>query len=174
VTQDGDLNGDPNGGDQPPIPAAPDDTIVPIPIVVIALYEFAKAAYLLFAFHAAWTQFKAPAAGPGSVDPLFIALPFFALVLIIAGWGLLMLRRWARHLFLFGGMLALPWLPNLPYRPPYIGSILDYGDLKPFLPRTVMLAIIVIDALVYVALMYYPDVAAAFREKGGDPFFNDD
>jgi hypothetical protein len=34
-----------------------------------------------------------------------------------------------------------------------------------------MLAMMVIDALAYVTLIYYPDVSAAFGERDGDPYF---
>jgi hypothetical protein len=157
----------------PHSPAGRDDANIPIPVVLIALYEFAKAGYLLFVFYSVWAPRKSGPAG-GAADPLVFALPFFATVMIIAGIGLLGLQRWARHMFLLGGLLSLPWLPSLPFRPPYyLGPIVDYHSLEPFLPRTAMLAIVVIDVVVYVALMFYPDVAESFGEKGGDPFFSD-
>jgi len=92
---------------------------------------------------------------------------------ILAGVGLIGLRRWARHMLLAGGALALPWLPVLPLRMQSLWSpLVDYGSLRPYLPQAVMLTILVIDVLVYAALVGYPDVAESFGEKAGDPYFS--
>jgi hypothetical protein len=159
----------------PEFPVQRDESIVPVPIVLIALYELAKAAYLLFVFYAVWRQRGGGQAGVASFGPLAFALPIFALIMIIAGLGLLALQRWARHMFLLGGLLALPWFPVLPsLTGSGFGPIVDYQLLRPYLPRTVMMAIMVIDVLVYAALLFYPDVAESFGEKGGDPYFTND
>jgi hypothetical protein len=155
----------------PDMPVARRDAEIPIPVVLIALYEFAKAAYLLFAFYEVWAPNRAGTAGALGGDPLVLALPVFALVMIIAGAGLLWLQPWARHMFLFGGLLSLPWLPIRTVQS--YGPIVDYRLLQPYLPQRVMMAIVVIDVLVYAALIFYPDVSESFGEKGGDPFFND-
>jgi hypothetical protein len=155
-----------------------DDSKVPIPVVLIALYQFAKAAYILYAFHTVWVAHKtALATGQTGSDPvssnaLVFLLPIFALIMIIAGVGLIGLQRWARHMLLAGGALALPWLPVLPLRVQSLWShMVDYDSLQPYLPRTVVLTIMVIDVLVYAVLIGYPDVAESFGEKGGDPYF---
>jgi hypothetical protein len=119
---------------------------------------------------------KAALAGATGTDPgnpLVLALPVFALIMILAGLGLLALQPWARHMLLAGGALALPWLPVLPMRFTW-GPIVSYGTLQPYLPRTVMMTIMVIDVVVYATLVCYPDVAESFGEKGGDPYYTGD
>lgn len=154
------------------------ESIVPIPVALIAFYQFAKAAYILYAFHAAWVAHKiALQAGQTTSDPfasngLGFLLPVFALIMVVAGVGLIGLQRWARHMLLAGGALALPWLPVLPYpTQSFFSHIVDYNSLRPFLPQAVMLTIMVIDVLAYAVLVFYPDVAESFGEKGGDPYF---
>jgi hypothetical protein len=58
------------------------------------------------------------------------------------------------------------------YRMPLLsGSVLGYQIFQPYLPRTAMLAIMVIDAVAYLTLVCYPDVAESFGERGGDPCY---
>jgi hypothetical protein len=153
----------------------------PLPITLIALYEFVKAAYVLFVFQTVWSLHKANlAAGqtdadPFSHNPLVLALPIFVLLLVVAGFGLWTMQPWARHLFLVGGALSLPWLPIFPLRVQMMwGPIFDYHLLEPYMPRAVMSTMIVIDLLVYAALVCYPDVAQSFGESSGDPYYSSD
>ncbi len=157
--------------DLPPEKPRRDDSTIPVPVVLSAFYQFAKAGYLLYVF---WVVHKAALAGTSGADPgdaLVLALPVFALIMFIAGLGLLALRPWARHILLAGGALALPWLPLHPMRLQW-GPIVTYGALQPYLPRAVMMTIMVIDVVVYATLVCYPDVADAFGEKGGDPYYS--
>ena len=159
------------GIDLPPEMPRRDNSIVPVPVVLGGFYQFAKAGYLLYVFWAVHKAALAGTTGTGSGDALVLALPVFALLMIVAGLGLLWLQPWARHMLLAGGALALPWLPVIPYRF-YWGPIVDYGTLKPYLPRAVMMTIVVIDVVVYATLVCYPDVAQAFGEKPGDPYYS--
>jgi hypothetical protein len=154
----------------------------PLPVTLIALYEFAKAAYILYVFSAIWRLHQASVAlgqvgtDPVQKDPFFLLLPIFAIVMLIAGFGLWLLQGWARHMFLFGGALAIPWLPRwLPWLPMNwkmpLGPIVNYGDLDPYLPQAVMMTIFVADVFVYAVLIYYPDVAIAFGQSYGDPYY---
>ena len=148
----------------------------PLPVTLIALYEFVKAAYILYAFSAIWKLHRAPISygqsDPVQQSPFVFLLPIFAAALLIAGIGLWLLKGWARQMFLFGGTLALPWLPALPMRwKMTYGPIVDYQSLEPFLPRAVMLTVLLVDALVYAVLIYYPDVATAFGQSYGDPYY---
>jgi hypothetical protein len=161
--------------------AAPSGHTRPLPVTLTALYEFAKAVFILFAFQAVWSLHKANvAAGSGdsdpiSHDPLVLMLPIFALLLVVAGFGLWAVQPWARHLFLFGGALSLPWLPAIPLKVQMMwGPIFDYHILEPYMPRTVMTAMFLIDLLVYATLVAYPDVAQSFGEPSGDPYYSGD
>jgi hypothetical protein len=148
----------------PDSPAERDDSNIPIPVVLIAVYEFGRAAYIFYAFHAVHNA--------GANDLFVLMLPVFSVLMLVAGLGLLALQPWARHMFLAAGLLGLPWLPQIPLRMPLLSmSVLDYQILQPYLPRTLMLSMLVIDALAYVTLIYYPDVSAAFGERDGDPYF---
>src|SRR6202012_553768 len=148
----GDTGFDPLS-DMPEPPARRDPSWIPLPVALSALYQFAKAAYLFFVFYAVWVAHKA-----GGEDPLVLALPVFAVIMVIAGFGLLHLQPWARHMLLGGGALGLPWLPHL-YMHFTWGPIVDYGAMQPYLPRHLMMAIMVVDVVVYATLVGYPDVA---------------
>jgi hypothetical protein len=153
----------------PEMPARKDDSWIPLPVALSGVYEFAKAAYLLYAFYAVWSVDKAAIQN----DLVVFALPVFALIMIVAGLGLLALQPWARHMLLGGGVLAVPWLPMLPLRYKF-GPIVDYGAMQPYLPRTLMMTIMVIDVVVYATLVCYPDVAESFGERRGDPYYTGD
>lgn len=151
----------------------------PLPVTVISIYEFVKAAYILFVFQAVLSLHRANlAAGltdsdPFTRNPLVIMLPIFALLLVVAGFGLWTLQPWGRHLFLVGGALSLPWLPIYPLRVQTMwGPIFDYHLLQPWMPRNVMSAMMLIDIAVYATLIWYPDVAQSFGEPVGDPYYS--
>lgn len=157
----------------------PQNRTRPLPVTLIALYEFVKAAYVLFVFRSVVSLHKASiAAGqadaePFSLDPFVLVLPIFVILLVVAGFGLWARQPWARHLFLVGGTLSLPWLPIYPLRVQMMwGPIFDYHLLQPYMPRAVMSAMLVIDLLVYASLVLYPDVAQSFGEPSGDPYYS--
>lgn len=157
----------------PPERPGRDSSFIPLPVVMSAFYQFAKAVYLLFVFWAVDRAGSAETTSGDSADGLLLVFPIFALIMVIAGFGLLGLRRWARHMLLAGGVLALPWLPELPLRLTWV-PIVHYGVLAPYLPRAVMMTIVVIDVVVYATLVWYPDVAESFGEKRGDPYYSND
>ena len=159
-------------------PANSSQSSRPLGVTLSALYQFGKAAYLAYAFHGIWALHQAAVASgqtdadPFARSPFCLALPLYAGIMVVAGIGLLALAPWARHMFLITGTLGLPWLPH-GFSVGVFNSILDYGLLKQYLPRDLMLTMVVLDALVYAALMGSSS-SRAFGESQGDPFYNKD
>ncbi len=160
--------------DLPPLQREePQQTKRPIAVTLIVLYEVAKAAVLLYVFRGVWAAHQANVASGQSTsdavtaNPFLLLIPVAALISLVAGFGLWNLYGWARHAFLFGGLLGLPWLKTYPTTP--MATVVDYSDMQSILPRQLLFAIIAIDALAYVTLVLYPGVAAAFGQTGDDP-----
>jgi hypothetical protein len=150
----------------------------PLPVTLAAWYEFAKAAFLLYAFYGVCALHNASAAAgqdatdPFIRDPFVLILPIFAATVLIAGVGLLRLQAWARHMLLFQGILGVPWLPRTSSMHFSLNNTFDYDSVAQYLPRTVMLWILMIDSLIYAVMVWYPDVAEAFGEQSGDPYYD--
>jgi hypothetical protein len=151
----------------------PQQTRRPLAVTFIVLYEVAKGALLLYVFRGVWAAHQANVASgqtsndPVTANPFLLLIPAAALFSLVAGFGLWNLYGWARHAFLFGGLLGLPWLKTYPTTP--MATVVDYSGMQSILPRQLLIAIIAFDTLAYVTLVLYPGVAAAFGESSGDP-----
>jgi hypothetical protein len=142
----------------------------PVPITLVALFQFFKAGYLLFIFweawmaHLSWTARELPAEDPFVQqlikDPLFLLLPLVAIGSIAFGWGLWQLQKWARNYLMF--LIAFGWAEG----GFSFNNYLFGGNLiMPVWQRRTTLCVFLLDLFVFCCLAFYPEVGKAFGER---------
>lgn len=145
---------------------------VPYPIILIALFQFFKAGFLLYLFLPFWHGYSGWAAsgrpaGPSFqnlLDKSFIVLfPALSVVLVVIGWGLLSLKDWARKLLIVA--IICTWI-----RGRFSLDALFFSnsiDLR-HQPYQVLVCCFLLDLFVFGSLVFYPDIAKTFGEKQGE------
>jgi hypothetical protein len=149
---------------------------VPYPIILIAIFQFFKAGFLLYVFVHFWHGYSAWAASgrPNTpflqnfLDTPFIVLfPALSIVFVVIGWGLLNLKAWARG-FLIGAIICT-WIGGR------FGNHLSLDAL--FFSNDVnlrhqhfqtLVCVFLLDLFVFGSLVFYPDIAKTFGEKEGE------
>jgi hypothetical protein len=148
---------------------------VPYPVILIALYQFFKAGFLLYLFLRFWIGYSGWAASgrpdspflQGFLDEPFIVLfPVLSVVFVVIGWGLLNLRAWARG-FLIGAIICT-WLGgrygnHLSLDALFFSNGVDLRHQH----YQVLICVFLLDLLVFGSLVFYPDIAKTFGEKEG-------
>src|ERR1700691_5098724 len=104
------------GPESAPNPGALDDPVPPrtnrpVPVILVALFQFFKAGFLSLIFWRAWQDHLSwvasgqsgndPLAQRISEDPSILLLPLMAIVFIVFGLGLWTLQNWARRTLVF-------------------------------------------------------------------------
>ena len=149
---------------------------IPFPIILIALFQFFKAGFLLYLFVKFWHGYSGYAA-PGGPDspfpqnfletPFIVLFPALSVVFVVIGWGLLGLKAWARG-FLIGAIICT-WIGSRS------GNHLSLDAL--FFSNSVilrhhhfqvLLCVFLLDFFVFGSLVFYPDIAKTFGEKEGE------
>ena len=145
---------------------------VPYPIILIALFQFFKAGYLLYLSHHFWHGYSGWAAsgrpdGPFLQDlvdePFIVLFPVLSVVFVVIGCGLLSLKDWARK-FLIGAIICT-WI-----RARWSLDALFFSngvDLR-HQHVQVLVCIFLLDFFVFGSLVFYPDIAKTFGEKEGE------
>lgn len=170
---------DRDGGEKAPLSARP-------PIVTfVAMIQFLRAGMALCIGWAIWAfpnsgldslvRVKAlaylathHALAPRTVAPITMTL--FAAYFILTGFGLWKLQSWARKvLLLTSGLTVAVWIRYFALdsviRNTELGSALGPSPIgKAALP--LIMIVILVDALVFCCLAFYPDVGKAFAEGG--------
>jgi hypothetical protein len=143
---------------------------VPYPIILIALFQFFKAGYLLYLFHHFWRGFSGWSASGNSPfprdfldGPWIVLFPALSVVLVVIGCGLLSLQGWARKLLIVA--IICTWIRG--------GFSLDAlffsnsVDLR-HQHYQVLVCVFLLDLFVFGCLVFYPDIAKTFGEREGE------
>jgi hypothetical protein len=148
----------------------------PLAITLIALFQFARAGFILFVAVSTWLAPDAHlssrleirvltyvAARHNLPSPALIpvVLPIIAALPFALGCGLWFLKKWARNtLMITSGTTALLWIR-------YFAFDWALGDsiLKTELQRQIVYSVISLDAMVFCCLAFLPDVSEAFGQK---------
>ncbi len=129
----------------------------PVVVTLIAIYEFFGAGVGYFYFAKIWQSHQAYVNSkigedPLVYDPFLFGIPIIATILLVLGWGLWRLQKWARHALVASsaGQVVL-WLRGALFGQPLFGH-----RTSPF---------VLMNLFVLLALLYYPDIGLAFGEK---------
>ena len=151
--------------------------IRPYPITLIALFQFFGAGLIMLVVLFTCFDPDAHSASrkdiqtfifivtrhnlvPGILIPYI--MPLVAAYLIATGWGLWRLQKWARHILMgTSGLTVLLWLRAFLVREWAFG---DQILPDPWARQTVY-TVILLNALIFGCLTFYPDVARAFKEE---------
>ena len=149
---------------------------VPYPIILIAIFQFFKAGFLLYLFVKFWHGYSGYAASGGPDSPFlqnFLETPFIVLfpalsvVFVVIACGLLGLKPWARG-FLIGAIICT-WIGgrfgnHLSLDALFFGNsvVLRHHHFQ------VLLCVFLLDFFVFGSLVFYPDIAKTFGEKEGE------
>jgi hypothetical protein len=142
---------------------------VPFPVILIALFQFFKAGFLLYLFLPFWHDYSGWAAsgrpaGPflqNLFDKSFIVLfPALSVVLVVIGWGLLSLKDWARKLLIVA--IICTWI-----RGRFSLDALFFSNSVDLRHQhyQVLVCVFLLDLFVFGSLVFYPDIAKTFGEK---------
>lgn len=145
---------------------------VPYPIILIALFQFFKAGFLLYLFVPFWHDYLGWAASGRPADPLlqdlfdksFIVLfPALSVVLVVIGFGLLSLKDWARKLLIMA--IICTWI-----RARFSLDALFFSDSVDLRHQHyhVLVCVFLLDFFIFGSLVFYPDIAKTFGEKEGE------
>jgi hypothetical protein len=152
---------------------------VPYPVVLIALFQFFKAGFLLYLFlqfchgYSAWAGSGRPPS-PFLQDfldkPFIILFPALSVVFVVIGWGLLALQDWARK-FLIGAIICT-WIGgrfgnHLSLDALFFSNGVDLRHQH----YQVLICIFLLDLFVFGSLVFYPDIAKTFGEKEDESLF---
>ncbi len=152
----------------------PEDSIPPrsnrpVPVTLVALFQFFKAGFLALIFCRAWQAHVSWAASGQSgddplaqqitADPSILVLPLMVIVYIVFGLGLWKLQSWARKNLVV--MILLCWFNGgLSFNGFLFGKSIWMNEWN----RQTLVAVFLLDLLVFCCLVYYPDVKKAFAE----------
>lgn len=142
---------------------------VPYPVILIALFQFFKAGFLLYLFLPFWRGYSGWAASGRPAGPLlqnlfdksFIVLfPALSVVLVVIGWGLLSLKDWARKLLIVA--IICTWI-----RGRFSLDVLFFSNSVDLRHQhyQVLVCVFLLDLFVFGSLVFYPDIAKTFGEK---------
>lgn len=147
-------------------------------VTLIALFQFSKAGFLLVVIalvlvHPEMQRGSLPfwglvyVASNGGGRPGLVTL-LVGIYSAIVGWGLWVLKPWARNILMVtSGLTTLRWIRYLS-----INAIIGDTELgrhvrtlKPGFEQQSVYLLVLLDALVFCCLAFYPDVAEAFGKK---------
>ena len=136
---------------------SPDRRKRPLLVALIAIYQFFIGCVGLVYFARAWMSHAGDVRALLIDNPLSFVILVFGVVAFVIGIGVWCLQPWARHFLLFTTAVAMArGLKQYAMG----GWALRYQHaIAPY---------IVIDLVIWLTLMYYPDVAAAFGERNGE------
>ena len=139
-------------------------------VELVALYQFAKAALLIFTFalvvyypslrwesESFWQAVYVASNGGGKPGYQTLAVGLYA---VAVGWGLWNLKKWARYcLMVTSGMTAALWIRYLS-----LNFALGWNSRGPKtgFERESVYMLIMVDVIVFCCLALYPDVAESF------------
>jgi hypothetical protein len=144
----------------------------PLPVTVIVLFQFLKAAFLVFVAVLPWTGHASRLASiPQLRDLIFLAShgkdPNGLVLLVLGiyaaaiGCGLWNLRRWARNSLVFTSLLMLVlWFAHY-----------DFGTALPTMPAISLVAtqtvyvLLLLDFVIFMYLKFHHDTARCFPAK---------
>jgi hypothetical protein len=148
----------------------------PVPITVIALFQFVRACFIFFiALNAMFlpdaqlvsrTDIKIltyvlSRQNLSSSATAAVFLPMVAAYLSAIGVGLWFMKKWAKNLLMItSGMTVFLWTRRL-----ILDSAIGHVTLNTELQRQTVYIVILVDAFIFSYLAFYPDVADAFRQK---------
>jgi hypothetical protein len=148
----------------------------PGPITLISLFEFVRAGFILVVAFAAWAapnthltsrldvKVLTYVAARRNLPPaglIQVLMPLIAAFLIVVGCGLWFLKKWARNtLMITSGMTVVLWIKRLAFDWA-IGAV----TLQTELQRQIVYFVIIVDALIFGCLAFWPDVSEAFDER---------
>lgn len=166
--QDIGLESEPKAG--PPERSIPARTSRPVPVTLVALFQLFKAGFLSVIFlrawqaHLSWTASGQsgddPLAQQITADPSVLLLPLMVIVYVVFGVGLWKLQNWARKNLVL--MILLCWLNGgLSFNGFLFGKSIWMNEWN----RQTLVAVFVLDLLVFCCLVYYPDIKKAFAER---------
>ncbi len=149
----------------------------PLPITVIAVYQFFAAGFLLVvvllticgsamqidsSLFVRVVTYVTSGHNLVSAKMIPIVMPVVATYRLIVGAGLLGLKKWARHLLIAtSGVTVLIWLRGITIRQWALGESLFRDELA----RETVYAVIVLNAVIFLCLTVYPDVVEAFEDR---------
>ena len=147
-------------------------------ITLIALFQFSKAGLLLIVIALVleypeiqwgslplWGLVYIASNGAGRPGLVTLLIVVYS---VIIGWGLWVLRRWARNILMVtSGLTTLRWIRYLSINAIISGteSGRHMRTLKPGFEQQSVYLLVLLDALVFCCLAFYPDVAEAFGKK---------
>ena len=143
----------------------PHKTERPLPIILIAAFEFAKGAFLLIVAAFLWLAPDALPHSEGFTQMLFIAahgrdisgvlIPVFGLYVVWVGAGLLLLRRGTRR------NLAISSAFTVAFALQRLG-LFGETDMTSKFDRQTLYILILIDLTVYIYLAFHPAIVSTF------------
>jgi len=140
----------------------------PFVLTLVAIYQCVFAVLALLYFRQMWLLHLAhdPASlttwDPFIENPFLFFLPPFAVFSIAMGWGIWRLQVWARHaLIVTCGAALWTWFRNAGrYHSLILKTAEDRHTFIPFL---------VIDAVILLILILYPEIGKTFSDRQHDP-----
>lgn len=141
----------------------------PWPIVLIAVFQFVKAGYLLYLSVIFWNAYSAwVAAGRPETpflksfldNPFIVLFPVLAIGFVVLGFGLFQLRRWARQWLLWNTVIC--WADG-----GFSFSGLFFGDtvvIRHWHMHTVI-CVFLLDLFVFCCLAFYPDITKTVSDS---------
>jgi hypothetical protein len=133
---------------------SPDRSKRPLLVTLIAIYQFSIGCAGLIYFAQTWRQHGGDGRALLIDNPFSYALPVFSAVSFVIGGGVWRLQPWARHVLI--GTTGLAIVRGLTRHAMGAWVFQTQRAIAPF---------IVIDLMIWFALMYYPDIAAVFGER---------
>jgi hypothetical protein len=126
----------------------------PILVTLIAIYQFFIGSVGLVYFARIWITFGGNVRDVLIDNPFSFATPVFSVIAFVIGAGVWRLQPWARHFLI--GTTGLAFVRGLTRHTTGALVFRNEATIVPF---------IAIDLLIWLTLMYYPDVSLAFGEK---------
>ena len=143
----------------------------PVPLTVIAYFQFAKAAFLLGV--AALLQLFPDAVRSMPLLPFLLyaaahgrdthgyLLPVVGVFIAIVGYGLWRLKPWARRSVIAStGLMLVVWAHRF-----YVDEIDGISTLKTPLEQKTVAMVLFLDAVVFLYMVAYDDIPRAFGKK---------
>jgi len=147
-------------------------------VTLIALFQFAKAGFLLIVVALIW---KFPDMRFGSLafwEMAYVAsngggkpgllTPLVATYTAVIGWGLWNLKRWARSLLMVSsGITAFLWIRYFAVNSIFTGTEVarHIRSLRPGFEQESVHLLVALDAMLFLCLAFHPDVIDAFGGK---------
>jgi hypothetical protein len=146
----------------------PTKRYVPPAVMLIAVFQFAKAAFLLIVSLMLWVAPEALPHTEGFEQLLYVAahgrsvsgvlVPVFGCYVAYVGWGLVRLRKRVRRNLAISSALTIGLsLQRL--------GVFGDTDMHGQLDRQTLYILILLDLMVYIYLTFHPDITKAFTRE---------